>query len=308
MVCQQVFPFKERYRLKDSPTLLLLVTGSLLGLNFPIGKLVNQASVSPVAWSWLIAVGAGSILLSGHLLTGHKVSFKRSYVQYSFVLSVFAIVVPNILIFTVIPKLGSGFTGILFTLSPVFTLTFSSLWQVRMPGWLGVAGIAIGFTGAVMVTLTRGEVSQPASLLWIIAGLCIPLSLAVGNIYRTLAWPADASPMELAIGNNFAAAIILSAILMFSSQTSGLFDLWSIKEVALLQVLAAAAMFSFFFRLQQVGGPTYLSQIAYVAAGVALFAGTLFFGEQYSLVTWTGAAVIAVGIALSVIAQSRQPA
>ena len=298
------------HRLKDSPALLLLLTGSLLGANFPLGKLANQASVSPVVWSWLIAVGAGLILLIVHVLSGHKLKFKRRYLKYSFVLSVFAIVLPNILIFTVIPKLGSGFTGItgLFTLSPIFTLAFSSLWQVRMPTWLGIAGIAIGFAGAIIVTFTRGEISQPASLFWILTGLCIPLSLAIGNIYRTVAWPEDASPMELAIGNNAAAAIILSTILIFTFRTHELLDLWVIKEVALVQGLAAAAMFSVFFRLQQVGGPTYLSQIGYVAAGVALLAGTVFFGEQYSRITWIGAAVIVAGIALSVIAQSRQSA
>ena len=37
----------------------------------------------------------------------------------------------------------------------------------------------------------------------------------------------------------------------------------------------------FFFRLQAVGGPVYLSQIGYVAAAVGLFSGTLFLGESY---------------------------
>ncbi len=109
----------------------------------------------------------------------------------------------------------------------------------------------------------------------------------------------------LAIGNKIASAIILSVILLLSSQASALFYLLAIKEVALIQALAAASMFSLFFRLQQVGGPTDLSQISYVAAGVALLTGTLFFGEQYSHITWVGAGVIVVGIILSIVAQSQ---
>ena len=55
------------------------------------------------------------------------------------------------------------------------------------------------------------------------------------------------------------------------------------------QVASASAMFVFFFRLQAVGGPVYLSQIGYVGAAVGLFSGTLFLGERYQLLTWLGA-------------------
>jgi drug/metabolite transporter (DMT)-like permease len=223
---------------------LLLITGSLLGLTFPLGKLANQAAISPIVWAWLIAIGSGMAL--------------------------------------------------------------SFVCRVRVPIRLGIAGIAIGFIGAVIVATTRGEVSQPAALIWIFAGLCIPLSLAVGNLYRTLAWPQGADPMVLAAGCNVAAAVILFVMMIATSQLTTIPDLLNIKWLALAQVIAASAMFSVFFKLQQVGGPTYLSQITYVAAGIALFAGTIFLGESYSVVTWLGAAVIAVGIAMGVIAQRRQ--
>ena len=66
---------------------------------------------------------------------------------------------------------------------------------------------------------------------------------------------------------------------------------------------SASAMFAFFFRLQAVGGPVYLSQIGYVAAAVGLFAGTIFLGERYQLLTWIGAAIITVGVMMTTRAQ-----
>ena len=60
-------------------------------------------------------------------------------------------------------------------------------------------------------------------------------------------------------------------------------------------------MFLMFFRLQQVGGPTYLSQIGYVAAAVGVIIGIVYFGETYPVSVWMGAGVIAVGIALSTL-------
>ena len=59
--------------------------------------------------------------------------------------------------------------------------------------------------------------------------------------------------------------------------------------LVLAQVASASAMFVFFFRLQEVGGPVYLSQIGYVGAAVGLIAGTLVLGERYQLLTWIGA-------------------
>jgi len=71
------------------------------------------------------------------------------------------------------------------------------------------------------------------------------------------------------------------------------------------QAASASAMFAFFFRLQAVGGPVYLSQIGYVAAAVGLFSGTLFLGEQYQLLTWAGAAIIVAGVFITTRAQRQ---
>ena len=64
-------------------------------------------------------------------------------------------------------------------------------------------------------------------------------------------------------------------------------------------------MFVFFFRLQVVGGPVYLSQIGYVAAAVGLFSGTFFLGERYGVLTWLGAAIVVVGVIVTTRAQAR---
>lgn len=291
-----------------SPALLLLLTGSLLGLTFPLGKMASAAAVPPIVWAWLVSFGAGTALLLARLLAGRRVAMDRAHLRYYLVSALVSLVIPNLLIFSVIPRLGSGFTGILFTLSPVFTLLLSMLWRVRAPSGIGLVGIAVGFAGALLVTSTRGEVAQPAALAWLLAGLCIPVSLAAGNIYRTLAWPPQGQPLELAIGSNLAAAAVLLALLLGRGEGAALQSLAAVPSVAATQVLASTAMFSLFFRLQQTGGPTYLSQIGYVAAAVALLAGTGMLGERYAATTWAGAVVILAGIALSVRAQQRADA
>ena len=214
--------------------------------------------------------------------------------------------IPNLLMFSAIPHLGAGYTGIMFTLSPVITLVLSILLGVRRPNLLGVAGIVVGFVGALMVAVTRGEAGQPAELFWVIVGLLIPVSLAAGNIYRTFDWPEDTGPIELAVGSHLAAAAMLLVGLLFLEGIGTFGHLSGMPLLVLAQIASASAMFVFFFRLQAVGGPVYLSQIGYVGAAVGLISGTLVLGERYQLLTWLGAAIITVGIVMTTKAQSQK--
>ena len=133
----------------------------------------------------------------------------------------------------------------------------------------------------------------------------MPIALAVGNVYRTMAWPENTSPDALAFWSHGAAIIAFVALLFLVEGSVPFASLAAVPGPALLQAVAAAATFPLFFRLQHLGGPVLLSQIGYVAASVGLVIATFFLDERYSLETWAGALVIAVGIGLTVLAQRR---
>jgi drug/metabolite transporter (DMT)-like permease len=284
---------------------LLVVTGGLLGLSLPFGKIATEAGASGMLWAFVISLGAGGVLLAMLLARGKRIVLNAHKIRYFAITAAVSYAIPNFLMFSAIPHLGAGYTGIMFTLSPVITLVLSILLRVRRPNLLGVAGIAVGFVGAVMVAATRGEAGAPADLFRVAVGLLIPFFLAAGNIYRTFGWPHDAGPIELAVGSHLAAAAMLLVGLL-SIEGAGSFAVLSgMPVVVLAQMTAAAAMFAFFFRLQAVGGPVYLSQIGYVAAAIGLIAGVLFLGERYQLLTWLGAAIVTVGVIMTTKAQKR---
>lgn len=282
---------------------LLLVTGGLLGLTLPFGKLAGQAGAAPALWALVISLGAGSTLLLWMVSRGQRVGLDKGRLRYFTIAAAISYAIPNLLMFAAIPHLGAGYTGIMFTLSPVITLMLSMLFGVRKPTPLGMAGIAVGFVGALIVAWTRGEAGRPAELFWVILGICIPFSLAAGNIYRTIDWPRDAGTTELAVGSHLAAAVMLFLIILMRGDFATATALASIPLLVVAQVAASALMFVFFFRLQAVGGPVYLSQIGYVAAAIGLISGVLFLGETYGWLTWLGAAIISAGIAMTTKAQ-----
>ncbi len=290
----------------DSAPALLVMTGALLGLTLPFGKIATTAGVPAIVWAFVISLGAGGVLLCALLLSRQPVRLTAHQLRYFFVTAAVSYAIPNLLMFSAIPHLGAGYTGIMFTISPVITLVFSILLGVRRPNLLGVAGLAVGCAGAAMVALTRGEAGQPAEPLWVAVGLLVPVSLAVGNIYRTVDWPKDTGPILLAAGSHLASATMLLAGILALMGSGVLRQLGEVPVVTLAQAMSASAMFAVFFRLQAVGGPVYLSQIGYVAAAVGLFAGTLFLGESYQLLTWAGALVITAGVVITSKAQAQK--
>ena len=290
----------------DSALGLLVITGALLGLALPFGKTATDSGVEGIVWAFVISAGAGSVLLCSLLLSGKPIRLSVHKLRYFTVTATVSYAIPNLLMFSAISHLGAGYTGIMFTLSPVITLMFSILLGVRRPNLLGVAGIIIGFAGAVMVAITRGEAGQPADPLWVVAGLLIPVSLAVGNIYRTWDWPGDTGPIELAVGSHLAAAVMLLVAIFVLRGGAAFAPLASVPIVTVAQIISASTMFVFFFRLQAVGGPVYLSQIGYVAAAVGLFSGLFFLGEHYQWLTWAGGAIITIGVIVTTKAQRRE--
>ena len=279
------------------------MVGSLLGLSFPLGKLAANAGVPPLLWAATISSGAAVTLGLALLLRRRAPSLDARHLRYFGVTAFISYALPNALVFAAIPHLGSAYTAILFTLSPMLTVVLSLIARLRSPNRLELAGIAIGFVGAILVATARGETGRAVEWIWIGIGALVPLSLACGNVYRTLDLPKGADPLCLAVGSNFASAVLLigSAWVTGDLPSAGTFA--TIPGIALAQVAASAGMFALFFRLQVVGGPVTLSQIGTVAAALGVVAGTVGFGERYPTIVWIGIAIIALGVSLTIRAR-----
>lgn len=292
-------------RILSSPAILLLLVGSALGLNFPLGKLAREAGIPSELWAALIAFGAAAVLEAVQLARRRPMPVERRYLRYFAVTAIVAYAFPNTVLLAALPHLGSGLTAIFYTLSPMLTVILSRLAGLRSASAMEYAGIGVGFAGALLVASARGEVGRPAEWYWVALGFLIPLSLAVGNVYRSLDWPKGADPLWLAAGSNGAAAAMLIVLCAITGALDILPEMLAMPWVTLAQVAASAAMFFLYFRLQQTGGPVTLSQIGTVAAAIGVAFGAGVFGERYPAVVWAGVAVIAVGLGLTVQARWR---
>ncbi|MBL8710683.1 MAG: DMT family transporter, partial [Rhodospirillaceae bacterium] len=277
-----------------------------IGVGFPLGKLAHGAGISPPAWSFAIS-GGGALVILGFILARRiRVAWDARHLRYYLVAGLLSYVIPNLLIYTAIPRLGAGLTAIYLTLSPIMTLTISILMGIKRPGWLGFAGISLGCIGALTIILSKGEVGGGADFPWLLTALLIPLSLAGGNVYRTLDWPANGRPLVLAMGSNAAAALCLfiASLIWDGAMPFGVLADSSLLTIG--QIAVSALMFALFFRLQIVGGPVYLSQIGYVAAATSLVIGIVLLDERYAFLTWSGGLIIVAGVVATTLDRGRK--
>lgn len=290
----------------NHPFALLLITGLAFGGNFPLGKLAVEAGVNPALWAVVICLGAGLVVrAAAHAFEGTRPRAAPRLFRYAVTSSMISNVIPLVLTLSAMPHIGAGLTAILVAMSPISTAILSVLFKVRPPRPLELAGLAIGLAGAIVIIVARNEFIPAGSSAWLLAAASIPVFLGAGNVYRSLAWPRGAGPMHLGAVVNLAA---VPPLVLIAGLQGGL-DLASLAAVPWLvvtQVAASSLMYLTFFRLQAVGGPTYLSQIGYVAAAVGVGIGVSLLGERYPPSVWAGIAVVAVGVALTSLAQRQR--
>lgn len=286
------------------PLLLLFAAGGFIGLIFPLAKLAGQMGVPPLSYAGLSAAGAAVVLGAVSRMAGEPVPLRKAEIPYALLAGQLTFAIPFGTLVAVIPKAGSGIPAILQSLAPLITLAIVYGLGIERPKlWRGL-GLAIGFAGVMLILFARGAGTgaEADKSVWYLAALITPLALAAGNVYRSLGWPAGSRALPLATLTLAAAAAGLLA-LAFVFQLSGisgsmLAGLGSGWPLIVAQSLVTGIGYAFFFRLQQVGGPVYLSQISYVNTGVGVLFAVAVFGERLPLAAWIAMPCIFLGIAL----------
>jgi drug/metabolite transporter (DMT)-like permease len=286
------------------PLLLLFAAGGFIGLIFPLAKLAGQMGVPPLTYAGLSAAGAALVLAVVTKLAGESMPLRRAEIGYALVAGQLTFAIPFGTLVAVIPKAGSGIPAILQSLAPLITLAIVYVLGVERPRlWRGL-GLAIGFAGVLLILFARGAGSGAAAgkLIWYLVALITPLALAAGNVYRSLAWPAGSRALPLATVTLAAAAaglLSLAVVFQLSGISGGMLTgLGAGWPLIVAQSLVTGIGYAFFFRLQQVGGPVYLSQISYVNTGVGVLFAVAVFGEVLPLAAWIAIPCIFAGIAL----------
>ena len=289
-----------------APLLYLLAGGALLGLSTNLAKLAGEMQLSALAFLFWSILGAAIILLALAAYRRHLPPINLRTVEYYAVSALLGVAGANLLFFSAIPHVGAGFVALIITLPPLLTYIGALALKMERFQLLRAAGVMSALTGAF--TLAFHKLSAPdADYLWIFLALIGPVLLAIGNLYRTLRWPAGVSSDALAPGMLIAASILLLGV--------GLLPGFSLhvpvdRSLSLLliavQAMVFAGQFLLLFLLQKSGGPVFLSLLGSVSAVVGVPVAILLQGETAPEGLLLGILLIGAGIALLNIGKAKQ--
>lgn len=286
------------------PCLCLLAGGMLLGVTTNLAKYAGTIGLSPVEFLFWSISAAAIILWVVALLRNELPPLNWRSFEYYIVAALVSVAGANLIFFSAIPQVGAGFVAMIIALPPL--LTYLGALALRMESFqpLRALGVAAALLGAGVLAAHKFA-TPDVSVVWVLIALCGPVLLAIGNIYRTLRWPPNASPSGLAPGMLIAAAIQLGivgmlpnftlAIPLTSGSIGGVFGSLSVGLIA-LQALLFAGQFLLLFLLQKTGGPVLLSLLGAVGAVVGVPIAVFIQGEAPPEGLILGALLIAIGV------------
>ncbi|WP_342630570.1 DMT family transporter [Marinobacter alkaliphilus] len=274
---------------------LLLVNGFLIALMLALAKAATSQGLPAVSYAFWQTLIAGLVLL---LCSGNRRTvFQPRLALYFLISGLTGIAVPNAIAFYLVTKLGSGYTGIMYALPPIFTFLLATSLGLERRNWVRLTGLSIAVIACTWIVVQRHAEISNANLLWFAMGLIIPAMLSIGNVYRSVAWPENTKPMVLAAGTLLASSLALALFAVFSNtHLLPLATHHQLLGILLLQGLLTAVTYLCAFELQRRSNPVFFSQLGAVAAVFGLLIGVVWFKEHYSLTIWLGAVVVMIGL------------
>jgi len=275
--------------------LLLLLLALIWGSSFILIKKALIA-LSPIEVG-SIRMLAASITLLPFAISRFKL-VKRQKLKYFIAVGLSGSFIPAFLFAIAQTRIESAVTGILNTLTPLFTVLFG-LWFFKKKQHLSVwIGIVVGFVGSILLISagSGGHISKInfysmfviiATMLYATNSNLIKYQL---NEYRSV----TITSISLFFVGPFA-AITLFAFSDFTSKWGEEGTLQAVFYICLLGVLGTAIALILFNKIVQLTNPVFTSSVTYIIPLVALVWG-LIDGETLLLSHILGMTAILIGV------------
>lgn len=303
---------------------LWLVFGALSaawGSSFLFIKIGLDEGLPPltlVTFRLLIAVAFLSVVLR---LTGGRLPRQRLTILRLAALGLINVAIPFGLITWGELWIPSALASILNGLVPLFTIVLAALLLRDEPITSNrLAGLVIGFVGAVLLLSPQMSASDPAvdstmMLLGELAVVVASLSYAFAAVFirrfisgRPLVedpvrGPRSLTPVETALPQCISALTIIAVLAFVFERPDGAFlvppTLPAWFAVGWLGIIGSGIAYLLFFRLISAWGATRTTLVTYVMPVIGIALGVLVLGERLELAEVLGAILVIGGLVLA---------
>ncbi|PWK75664.1 DMT family transporter [Aminobacter sp. AP02] len=279
-----------------SPLLLLALCGLVFAARIMISKAALNAGMQPFQLALVANVGAGMILLPWLAVSRQSIPHELRHVALYLVLGIISFTIPTVLSYFIVERVGPAYTSTVYSLSPLVTMTFAAGFGIERMYLRRFAGIVVGLAG--MVALVQQQLAQIdfSQTEWVVLGLAIPACAALGNIIRSAFWPKGTSALAFSCGILISSSLLVGLLAPVFEAPLG----WTFSEPAVLFWMAcmigtSALSYLLNFKLQEIGGPVFFSQLGYWGTGFGVLMAAFLFNDVLTALSVAGLAAIILG-------------
>jgi drug/metabolite transporter (DMT)-like permease len=235
-------------------------------------------------------------------------TFNKTDVKYAFVIAIIGSGIPSYLYPLAITHVDSSVTGIINTLTPLFTMLFGWAFFQFKPTLAKIIGLMVALVGAGMLVVKGGSQMQVSidfyALMAVLATVCYGFS---SNILKAKLNHVKAAPLTAL---TFAIIGPLALIILFStnflqvlqSHPKAFMSLFYIGFLGVIGTALALVLFNFLIKRTDA---LYASSVTFLMPIVAMFWGFMD-NEQLGLTHVMGFILVLLGVFLTNKYQSKK--
>lgn len=276
----------------------MVLLAALWGASFLFMRLGAHA-FGPVALA-AVRVGLASALLIPLLASRGQLGELRRHWRGLLLVGALNSAIPFVLFSFAALSITAGLSSIVNATTPLWTAVVALVWLGQRLTPLRVLGLVIGFGGVAFLAWDKASFKPGADHSGLLAVMaCAAATLCYGLAANaTKRYLAGVSPLAVATGSQFAAALLLAApaALLWPAAWP---DAAAWASALGLAALCTALAYILYFRLMSRVGPTNAVSVTFLIPLFAILWGALFLGEAVTAQMVAGGAVVLVGIALA---------
>lgn len=280
--------------------LVLLILGSMWGLNTSLIKLAGLEGVPPIGLSTLQMSGAAIIVVLFCRWRGIGLHFDRAHLSYYLHVGILGTAVPSVNLVNTLRELPAGVMVLAIATVPLLTYLGSLALRMERFDIGRFLGVLLGLAGVAMIVLPRTSLPEAEDTTWFLIGMITPVLYSYSAIAAARLRPDNGSSVGLAGGMLVCIAALLWPIAALTAQiylpNVAAPDTATVC-IAIVTLVTALAYFLYFELIRAIG-PVSISVVGYVVTLTGMIFGMIFFGESHSGWVWGAAALIFTGLAL----------
>ena len=283
----------------------------LWALNFIAAK-VGLRHLTPLTMASFRVVLAGAAMVPLYFLCkrlpafaeaaqAHRTGFTGRDLWTFAYLGFFGVVI-NQLCFTIgLYYTSVGHAAVIIGMGPIYTLILAILFRVERANWRGATGMAIAFSGIVLLASENGISAHSPTLL----GDAITMTGSVGfAVYAVLGKRVanKYDSLTMTAFNQFVGALFVLPVAIFQARALGTAANWravpweSWAAILYMALFGSAAAYVLYFWLLRFLEASQLSAFTYVLPVSATIMGIVWLGERGSWNQVAGGAIALFGV------------